>query len=216
VTRAGPATTDQSDTPAGTGETGLTGEGADLPPGVTVVPETFQLVDYDAPTIAGIVASLARRIRLPTGLPVRVEVDETTPLGRSRLTSVDPAVLSVESGALEDPHRPRQLSERAAATVLGRLLLQLQDRRDPAFGAPPEGTKLSAAESTTWDVYAMGRLARLGQAVRRPRWQYHFRVRHGFSDATDAVFDQIWDAHGLTWADLTRLSETATVKPPGD
>lgn len=190
--------------------TGSPGEAA---PGVTVTPETFRLVGFDAGDIAGIATGLARRVRLPAGLPIRIEVDETTPLARSRIVSAEPAVLAVESGALEDPHRPRQLSERATGSVLGRLLLQLRDRRDPAFGVPPVDVRLTAAQWTAWDVYAMGRLSRLGQEVRRPRWQYHFRLRHGFSDTTDAVFAQIWAADRLTWTDLTRLSDAATVHP---
>lgn len=193
---------------AGSGAGDQDGDGAPAP-GVTVVPAEFQLVNYEAAAIAEIVTDLGRRIGLPADLPIRVEVDETTPLGKASVTSVEPAVLAVESGALENALRPRQLSRRATADVLGRLLLRLQDRRNPAFGtAPPDG-QLTHAQSTTWDVYAMGRLGRLGLAVQRPRWQYHFRLRHGFTDAVDAVFDRIWEADDLTWADLELLSETA-------
>jgi hypothetical protein len=178
-------------------------------PGITVVPETFTLVTFDATVIADIAAGLCQRIGLPAGLPVRIEVNELTPLGRARLVSVDPAVLDVESGALEAAHRPRQLSRRASVGVLGRLLLRLRDRLDPGFGDPPAEADLTLAQTTAWDVYAMARLARLGHPARPPRWQYHFRLRHGFSDAVDAAFARLWQAEGLTWSELDHLSTSA-------
>jgi hypothetical protein len=194
------------------GETGVTdgedGAGEQVP-GITVVPAVFKLVDFDAQAIAEMVGSLCRLIDLPTDPPIRIEVDETTPLGRIWLTSVEPAVLTVESGALEDPRRPRQLSPRVALDSLSRLLVRLRDRRDPAFGDPPAENDLTLAQVTAWEVYAMGRLGRLGQVVQPPRWQYHFRVRHGFSDRGDAVFTQIWESDDLTWSDLERLSAEA-------
>ena len=91
-----------------------------------------------------------------------LEVDQTTPLGLAVVTSVDPLVLFVESGALENPHKLRALSAGGARNVLGRLLFRARDRLDPAFGDPPPDDDLSLELSAAWDVYCAGRLVRLG------------------------------------------------------
>jgi hypothetical protein len=141
---------------------------------------------------------------------VRIEVDETTPLGRAWTSSLEPLVLSVESGAFEDPKRPRHLSERSVADVLGRLLFRVRDRLDPTFGDVPADDDLSLPESTAWDAYAVGRLARLGYPAQRQRRLYHFRNRHGFSDVADAAFERLWTGEGLSWSDIQAVcAETA-------
>jgi hypothetical protein len=138
-----------------------------------------------------------------------VDIDETTPMGRSMVQSIDPVVLSLESGALEDPKRPRQLNEEGSIDVLGRLLFEVRDRLDPAFGEPPAEDDLTLPESVAWQVYCVGRLGRLGHRVQRQRRLYHFRNRHGFTDAADAAFDRLWSADVLTWTDITAISEGA-------
>jgi hypothetical protein len=176
---------------------------------VTVTPSSFALVNFDATEIAAITADLAERLGLG-GEEIRVEVDETTPLTRSALASADPIVITAESGALENPKQLRSLSKTRTAESIGRLLLRARDRR-PGGGfetAPPEG-QLSLAQSAAWDSYANGRLARAGLEPHRPRWLYHFRNRHGFTDAADAVFDRLWAADALTWAELDALSAEA-------
>jgi hypothetical protein len=46
--------------------------------------------------------------------------------------------------------------------------------------------------------------------------RYDFRLQHGFSDATDAAFDRLWDARTLTWDGLREIcKETgAADRPP--
>jgi hypothetical protein len=178
---------------------------------VTVTPEKFNLVNYDAGEIASIVEELVKAIGLPDDLDIRIEVDESTPLGRASVVSSDPLVISLESGALEDPKRPRTLSRSGSADVLGRLLFRIRDRRDPAFGDPPADGDLTLPLSVAWDAYCVGRLVRLGfrHYDNRQRRLYHFRNRHGFSDAADEAFDRLWTADDLTWADITALSESA-------
>jgi hypothetical protein len=180
---------------------------------ITVQPERFTLVDYEAAEIAEVAAELRQRVGLPVDLPLDIQVDETTPLGRAYLDAIDPVVLSVESGAFEDPLRPRQFDRDNTADVLGRLLFRLHDRLDPGFGDAPPDDKLTLPLSTAWDVYAMGRLHRLGYWSQRPRRQYQFRVRHGFSDHVDAVFARLWDAEHLTWSEIEELSAEATAAP---
>lgn len=178
---------------------------------VTVSPEKFSLVNYDSSEIASIVDELTKAIGLPDDLDVRIEVDESTPLGRATIASTEPLVITCESGALEDPKRPRTLSRTGSADVLGRLLFRVRDRMDPAFGEPPADGQLTLPQSVAWDAYCIGRLVRLGYKHydNRQRRLYHFRNRHGFSDAADEAFDRLWTADGLTWADITALSDSA-------
>jgi hypothetical protein len=178
---------------------------------VSVSPETFTLVSYDAAEIASIIDDLVTAIGLPSDLDVRIEVDESTPLGRAQVASIDPLLITVESGALEDPKRPRNLSRTGSADVLGRLLFRVRDRLDPAFGDPAADDKLSLPQSVAWDAYCVGRLVRLGftHYDNRQRRLYHFRNRHGFSDAADDAFERLWTADGLTWSDVTALSDSA-------
>ena len=172
---------------------------------VTVVPDTYNFVEFDGEQIRAVATTLMEQIGVP--VPLRIEVDETTPLGRAWTASLEPLVLSVESGAFEDPKRPRHLSERSVADVLGRLLFRVRDRLDPSFGQVPADDDLTLPESTAWDAYAVGRLARLGYPAQRQRRLYHFRNRHGFSDVADAAFERLWTGDGLTWSDIQAVCE---------
>jgi len=180
---------------------------------VTVTPETFSLVNFDAAEIRSVVEKLIPAVGLPSDLDVRIEVDESTPLGQARIASYDdPVVITVESGALEDPKRPRLVSPSGAADVLGRLLFRIRDRRTAGFGDPPPDGELTIAESVAWDVYCIGRLVRLGfkHYDNRQRRLYHFRNRHGFTDAADEAFERLWTADDLTWSDIVSLSDKAS------
>ena len=68
---------------------------------------------------------------------------------------------------------------------------------------------MDLAHRVAWDVYAVGRLQQLGYDSQRQRRLYGFRNRHGFTDAADAAFEQLWTSSDLTWDDLTRLSDDA-------
>lgn len=174
---------------------------------VTLTPETFSFVFFDPAELIGIVEQLVGQIGLPDGVDVAVQVDETTPLGRAELVSVDPITITVESGALEDVKRPRHLSVPGATDVLGRLLFEARDRLDPAFGQPP--ADLTLQQSSAWQAYCVGRLHRLGHAAQRKRRLYQFRTRHGFNDAVDTAFEQLWNGDDLTWADIAAASDRA-------
>lgn len=176
---------------------------------VVVLPEAFSLVLFDAGEIRELVERLARDVGLPEDLDITVSVDETTPLGAARLESIVPVVISLESGALEDARRPRQLDPRGATDVLGRLLFEVRDRLDPAFGEPPEAQDLTLPLSSAWQTYCVGRLSRLGHRVQRQRRLYAFRNRHGFTDAADAAFARLWDGQDLAWSDIAAASDSA-------
>ncbi len=167
------------------------------------------MVFVDAAEIRAIVEQLVPEVGLPVDLAITVEIDETTPMGRSQLQSLDPVVLSLESGALEDPKHPRHIDPDGATDVLGRLLFEVRDRLDPAFGDPPAEADLTLPQSVAWQVYCVGRLGRLGHRVQRQRRLYQFRNRHGFTDAADEAFARLWTADGLTWDDIASASDTA-------
>jgi len=188
---------------------------------VTVVPETFQFVAFDAQLIRRVGEDLARVTGLD-GRAILIEVDETTPLARITLETgaggadgagADGIVIRAESGAFEDTRRPREQSEVATATSLGRVLLRAADRLGGGFGEAPRDDELTLAQIAAWEAYCVGRLERLGIPVNQQRWRYNFRNRHGFSDAADAAFERLWAADGLTWAELDEISRSAAPAP---
>lgn len=175
---------------------------------ITVTPDQFNLVEFEADRIRAVTEKVAAAVGFGDA-DITVEVDETTPLGRSWIESEDPIVLHFESGLIEDPRHPRCLSDAGVAEAVGRHLLRLRDRQDPAFGAPESTDDLELAYKVAWEIYAVARLARLGQRDQRQRWLYHFRNRCGFSDASDAAFDVLWSSESLTWPEIVGLVDGA-------
>jgi hypothetical protein len=181
---------------------------------VILRPDRWALVDFDPERVLAIAEAAADAAGLPADVEVIVEMDDSSPLGRSSIDGMDPIHISMESGALEDPKHPRGLSERAAAGSIGRLLFRAADRLQDSFADAPADDDLPSAVAVAWEVYAAGRLARTGNQAQRQRWRYHFRNRHGFSDVADSAFDRLWSADGLTWADLEAIvAETQTAAP---
>ena len=117
--------------------------------------------------------------------------------------------MHAESGAFEDTRQPRQLSDSATATSLGRVLLRARDRLTGGFGEAPPDDELSLAQMAAWETYCVGRLERIGVRANQQRWRYNFRNRHGFHDGADAAFDRLWASDGLTWGELDEISRTA-------
>lgn len=178
---------------------------------VSVTPQEFHFVKFDAAEVAELTSKLADAIGLPADAVIEIDIDESTPTTRVRTDSVDPIKLHLEGGAIEDPTVPRTLSDRLAADVIGRLLLRANDRRSGGFADAPADGELDLMQQTAWDTACMGRLERLGYDVRKPRRQYHFRNRHGFSDVADTVFERLWAADSVTWADIeAACAETAS------
>ena len=64
---------------------------------VTVTPDKFTMVSFDAAEIAAITQKLLDHIGVPD-LDVQIKVDETSPLGRTQVVSQDPVVIEAESG----------------------------------------------------------------------------------------------------------------------
>jgi len=182
---------------------------------VVVAPEQFALVHFDAGRIRGLAEKVATLVGLPDDAEIRIEVEEQSPLGRVRVESVEPITVTVQGGAFEHAKRPRQLSDDSVVDVLGRVFHRIKDRLDPDFGEPPPDAELTLQQSTAWDTYCVGRAFRLGLHPSKPRRLYHFRNRHGFTDAADATFERLWDAEHLTWADIdAACGVTASARRP--
>lgn len=172
---------------------------------VEVGPTEFRFVSFDAALIATVVGEVADLVAIPADKEIVITIDESTALGRVQITSLDPITFEVEGGAFENPKAPLQLSERSVRDVTSRLLLKVADRLSGRFDkAPPEG-EVSPVQLVAWDVYAVGRAARVGIEVSKPRRRYHFRNLHGFTDAADAAFETLWNADDLSWDGLNAL-----------
>lgn len=174
-------------------------------PQVTVAPERFALVEYDAAEIAAVVRDLAELIGITN--PVSVEVDERTPLSKMSAsidgTSSDATVrLRFESGALENTKQLTTFGTARARLSIGRMLLRASDRLSGRFDDAPDDLTLSNPQNAAWDTYCGGRLERLGLDPVQQQYRYDFRNRFGFGDDVDADFDRLWAADGLAWSDL--------------
>jgi hypothetical protein len=172
---------------------------------VTVSPAEFIFVAYDAAEIAAVVAELAERLEVAN--PIRVVVDETTPLAKVYEEIDAPSsdamiTLHAQSGALEDRQHPMSFSATGAREALGRILLRARDRMRADFADAPADLDLTLTENAAWDTYCAGRLARTGLEINQQRWRYNHRNRFGFSDRVDAEFDRLWSADDLGWTDL--------------
>jgi hypothetical protein len=175
---------------------------------VTVTPQTFNFVAYDAALIQRVAEELLESLGL-ADRDLNIEVDETTPLARTRVEVGDAISIRAESGAFEDTRRPRQQSEVATATSLGRVLLRVRDRINGGFGDAPPDDDLTLAQVAAWETYSVGRLERLGIEVNQQRWRYNFRNRHGFTDEADEAFNRLWAGDDLTWDELEAISTAA-------
>ena len=168
---------------------------------ITIEPAEFILVSYAADEIAAIAERIATAVGFPADRAIQINVEESTPLFRVLLTSVSPVTIDVEGGAFEDPKRPRHVSEAKTAVALARVLFQAHDRVLGGYtGVALQG--LTLAQQMAWDANALGRSERLGLNVLKQTHLYAFRNRHGFSDASDAVFERLWNAGALTWSDI--------------
>lgn len=183
-------------------------------------PETFELIEFDAAEIAGVAASVADAVGLGADVPVQITIDEAVIMAKtSSRVETPPAgaeagqgavVVEATGGAFESLRAARTFDETRCRNVLGQALLRARDRLDPSFGEPPADGDLDVHQETAWATYIEGRLARMGVIRGRPQRRiYHFRVRHGFNDRVDAVFDRLWNAQDLSWPDIQSASDEA-------
>jgi len=173
---------------------------------ITVTPETFSFVSFDSAYIARIANLVAEQLGL-TDINIEIAVDETSPLTRIDVEVTD-SLISIRplSGALEDTRRPRQQSELATTLAMARSMLRARDRLRGGFENAPLDTELSLPQAAAWDTYILGRITRMNIEVKKQAALYNFRNRHGFNDASDHVFEKIWNADSFTWDELSALS----------
>jgi hypothetical protein len=175
---------------------------------VTVTPDPFTLIAYDAAEIAAIVEDVAALIGLPPEVEISVEVDEElfAPLVGHFADVVDGRVIVWISGAnLEDNRRPRNFSPDQARRDFTIALLRANDRLSDDYADAPADSQLSRAARAAWDVHAVGRAQRLGLPVRRQAQLYEYRLQHGFSDVADAAFERLWSAPSMTFAAIEEI-----------
>jgi hypothetical protein len=179
---------------------------------VTVSPREFVMVHYDADRIAELARDVASAVGLPERTQIAIEVDEASLLGRIRVLEATPerVGLLVEGAAFEDTRRPRRLSDQAVRDALSRVLFRVRDRLDPAFGPVPADDDLDLRQQAAWDAYALGRADRAGLSHQQARRRFHFRHRHGFSDAADAAFDRLWYGDALRWDDIEAIGRSVS------
>ncbi|MBV8949954.1 MAG: hypothetical protein JOZ99_03700 [Actinobacteria bacterium] len=175
-------------------------------PSVTVAPDPFRLVPYDASTIARLAREAAAMAGFPDDVAVALEVDEVLPHPLTgTFVDVTGGRVSVwMSGAnFEDPKRPLKFQEELAFAELVRAFLRAADRLRPEFAGAGPDEDLTDRQRAAWDVWTEGRAQRLGVPGTRPdRLRYHYRLHHGFNDVADDVFDRLWAADALAWTDL--------------
>ena len=195
---------------------------------VTVTPDPFTLIAYDAAEIAAIVEDVAALVGIDSGVEIHLDVDEAlfAPLSGHASDVVDGRIELWISGAnFEDSRRPRTFSAVQARRDLTIAMLRAKDRLSPDFADAPPDAGLTRGERAAWDVSAVGRTSRLdtgGTPVRHQAQLYEYRLQHGFTDVADAAFDRLWDGPSTTFAAIreicveTGASERKASKVPVD
>jgi hypothetical protein len=175
---------------------------------ITLTPDPFTLIAYDANEIKGILEDVAALVEFPRGVDIHLEVDEElfAPLVGTLADVADGRVqLWISGGNFEDTRAPRHFSADQARRDLTHSLLRAKDRLSPEYAGAPADKDLSRAERAAWDVYAAGRAAQLGFDVRRKALLYEFRLQHGFTDVADAAFERLWGAPSITFAGIREI-----------
>jgi hypothetical protein len=175
---------------------------------ITVSPDPFTLIEYDAKAIRAIIEDAAALVDFPRDIDIALEVDEElfAPLTGHMSDVVDgKVVLWISGGNFENSRLPRHFAPAQARDDLVIMLLRAKDRLTPEFENAPADRELSRGERAAWDTYAVGRSERLGFKARRQRQLYDFRLQHGFSDVADAAFDRCWNADAMNWDGIREI-----------
>ncbi len=174
---------------------------------ISVTPASFAKVLFDGTEICAAAKRAAGLVpSFDDSRSFEIAVDDERITTRIRINSLEPLVLGIDSGALEDTKKPRTLSAERTASAVARLLAEVGDRESGDFGAPALGEPADLSVRVAWDVHCYGRVSRLGLRVQESALRYNFRNRVGFSDEADAAFDRLWGPNVLTYADIVALS----------
>lgn len=176
---------------------------------ITLDPEAFTMVKFDASELLAIAEEAATTVGVPDDVGIAIQVDEALPhpLVASVVEITNGSIFMwFSGGSFEDPQRQAELEPTTSRTELAAALLRARDRLDGGFeDAPPDGD-LSERQRAIWDAYAEGRVARLGFRVKEPRRRYTYRLRCGFNDVADAEYEKLWKADTLSWSGLEAIS----------
>ncbi len=185
---------------------------------ITVTPDPFHLVEYDAAVLRGIIEEIAGTLGFPTDIDISLTVDEAIPhpIVATMADIVDGAVdLWCTGGCFEARNKTRAFSEPHARAEITFMLLRARDRLTGGFADAPRDGELSLGERTAWDASAWGRVQRLGHNVHHQKRVYDFRLQHGFTDASDAAFDRLYAADDSTWGAIREIcAETGAAERP--
>lgn len=187
---------------------------------LSLTPEVFSLVRFDAGRLGALAEEAADAVGLDD-VEVAMVVDEELPhpLTGSYVDVDEMRRVSVwfSGGTFESGRHQGQLDEDVTRAELAGAFLRARDRIDGSFAAAPADDDLTEAQRALWDVYTDGRLDRTGGfQLREPRRRYVYRLACGFSDAADAVYDQVRRAPTLTWEEVAALAEhLAALDPRG-
>ena len=177
---------------------------------VTVTPEEFTFVLFDAGELAATMTELLDRLGL----------GDRDVRGRGRRDVAASPGCSVDVRAIRWWSGPRAARSRTAAgpghcrprrwsRSAGRMLLRLRDRAGAGFADAPPDDDLTLAETAAWDAYSVGRLARLGYPPTASAGSTTSATATGSPTRPTPLFDRLWTADGLTWAEIGALSEQA-------
>jgi hypothetical protein len=186
---------------------------------ITVTPDPFTLIAYDAAELRAIIEDIAALVGLPSNVDIDLVVDEElfAPLTGHTTDVVDGRVkLWISGGNLEDSRRPRTFSPKQARRDLTYMLLRAKDRLDEDFAGATDDGHITRGERSAWDVYSVGRATRLGTATRRQAQLYEFRLQHGFTDVADAAFDRLWESDRITWAGIREICKETGAADRGE
>ena len=177
---------------------------------IVVQPTSFTKIDFDVEVILSAAQRALENVAaLPNDLEVKVEIEEDQATNRVKVASLDPVLLEVDGGSLENYKKPRTVGDLESRITFTRLFLELTDRLSQSFDAPALDAEVPQAHRMAWDVNLFGRTARHGLHLHQPRYRYNFRNRHGFSDQADRAFDELWAGDELTWSEISAMSDSA-------
>jgi hypothetical protein len=158
---------------------------------ISVQPDPFELVPFDASEIASIAERIAKDIGIADDVEIDIEVDEElfAPLtGSTSDVVAGRAKIWISGASLEDALRPLKFDPERAEAELGIALFRIRDRLDGTFAEAPVDDELDKRFRSAWDTFAEGRVAASGGPTKKPRRLYDFRLYNGFTDVADSAF----------------------------
>jgi hypothetical protein len=185
---------------------------------ISLTPETFTLVKYDAAALLAVAQDAAAAVGVPEDTALVIEVDEALPGPLiASASEAAPGRFSCwfSGGCFEDPKRQAELQPEMSKSEFGAAFLRARDRLDGGFEDAPSDSDISERQRAIWDVYADGRLKRLGGfLVNEARRRYTYRLRAGFNDVADAEYDRIWNADAFSWSELEAVEARLAAADP--